>query len=160
MKLPIALMFACLATSALAQGEMLPVDESAAFKAAGFVEWEGKWVACADDPTESYSAGKVEQVLDVNGDAQPEAVISEGSTFCYGMQGAGYYIVSRQEDGSWKLLTSGSGIPTFLKTKGVGGWLDVEIGGPGFCFAIERWNGTEYVLNRYEYEGKRCKPNN
>jgi len=23
---------------------------------------------------------------------------------------------------------------------------------------VQRWNGKEYVLNRFEYEGKRCKP--
>lgn len=74
------------------------------------------------------------------------------------MQGAGYSVVSRQADGSWKLITSGSGVPSFLEAKGADGWPDLEIGGPGFCFAVERWNGSEYVLNRHEYEGKRCKP--
>lgn len=158
MKLRFVSLLAFIGAPALAQGEMLPTDEPAAFAAAGFVEQDGKWVACVDDPTESYSAGKIEQVIDANGDAQPEAVIAEGSLFCYGMQGAGYYIVSRQADGSWKLLTSGSGIPIFLETMGADGWRDLQIGGPGFCFAVERWNGSEYVLNRYEYEGKRCNP--
>jgi hypothetical protein len=46
---------------------------------------------------------------------------------------------------------------SFLTTKGVGGWPDIEIGGPGFCFPVERWNGKQYVLHRYEYEGKRCR---
>lgn len=38
------------------------------------------------------------------------------------------------------------------------GWPDISVGGPGFCFPVERWNGKEYKLHRFEYEGKRCKP--
>ena len=49
-------------------------------------------------------------------------------------------------------------MPDFLATKGVGGWPDIEMGGPGFCFPVWRWNGKAYALNRFEYEGKRCKP--
>jgi hypothetical protein len=49
-------------------------------------------------------------------------------------------------------------MPNFLATKGVGGWPDIEMGGPGFCFPVWRWNGKAYALNRFEYEGKRCKP--
>jgi hypothetical protein len=153
-----AALAAMIAVPALAQGEMLPTDESAAFAAAGFIERDDKWIGCPDDVSESYSAGRIEQVIDANGDAQPEAVIAESSSFCYGMQGVGYYIVSRQADGSWKLITAGSGMPLFLETKGADGWRDLQIGGPGFCFAVERWNGSEYVLNRHEYEGKRCTP--
>ena len=48
------------------------------------------------------------------------------------------------------------GIPTFLKTKGKDGWLDIENGGPGFCFAVYRWNGEKYDVNHYEYNGKVC----
>jgi len=44
-----------------------------------------------------------------------------------------------------------------LKTKGKDGWPDIENGGPGFCSAIYRWNGQEYVANRHEYEGKACE---
>jgi len=28
---------------------------------------------------------------------------------------------------------------------------------PGFCFPAERWNGKEYKLHRWEYDGKACK---
>ncbi|HTM96782.1 MAG TPA: hypothetical protein VL100_13345 [Croceibacterium sp.] len=158
MKLRYALVLACVASPVFAQTQLNPADEKAAFTAAGFASQDGKWVACPDDVTASYTPGAIEQVIDANGDGQPEALISESSSFCYGMQGAGYSVVSRQADGSWKLITSGSGMPTFLTTKGANGWPDLEIGGPGFCFAVERWNGSEYVLNRHEYEGKRCKP--
>ncbi len=42
----------------------------------------------------------------------------------------------------------------FSKTKH--GWPDIENGGPGFCFAVYRWNGQKYDVNRYEYNGKAC----
>ncbi|MCB1965197.1 MAG: hypothetical protein KDI64_03840 [Candidatus Accumulibacter sp.] len=131
-------------------------DEAAAFKAAGFTLKDKRWQAC-DDPTPGYTPGAISEVRDLNGDGQPEAVITEGGTFCYGNTGVGYSLVSKQANGSWKLVTSGTGIITFLSTTGVGGWPDIEIGGPGFCFPVERWNGRKYALQRHQYEGKPCR---
>jgi hypothetical protein len=34
----------------------------------------------------------------------------------------------------------------------------IDIGGPGFCFPVQRWNGREYRLHGYQHEGKVCKP--
>lgn len=146
------------AVPAAAQPSLSPADQAAAFTAAGFSRVDGQWRACEDPGTDSYSAGAIDQVADLNGDGRPEAIISEGSSFCYGMQGSGYALVSKQADGAWTLITSGSGIPTPLGTRGTSGWPDLEIGGPGFCFAVERWNGKAYVLNRHEYDGKACRP--
>jgi hypothetical protein len=39
----------------------------------------------------------------------------------------------------------------------VGGWPDISVGGPGFCFPVMRWNGRAYVRRRMEYDGKPCK---
>lgn len=131
-------------------------DKAAVFKAAGAVQRKGMWVMCADDP--NPTGATVESVRDLNGDGRPEAVVTEGGTFCYGHAGMGYQVLSKQADGQWRVMSGGSGIPEFLKTKGVGGWPDISVGGPGFCFPVERWNGKAYVLHRFEYEGKRCKP--
>lgn len=139
-----------------ASGKLSPADETAAFKAAGYLLKGKQWRAC-DDPTPTYTPGSIEEVRDVNGDGLPEAVITEGSTFCHGNTGVGYSLVSKQANGSWRLITNGTGILSFLTTKGVGGWPDVEIGGPGFCFPVQRWNGQKYVLHRQEYEGKPCR---
>jgi hypothetical protein len=67
-------------------------------------------------------------------------------------------LVSKQADGSWKRIAAAQGIPTFLGTKGAGDWPDIEVGGPGFCFPVQRWNGREYVLHHHSYEGKPCRP--
>ena len=132
-------------------------DQAAAFKAAGFKKKGNQWRACDDPGTPSYAPGHIDKVQDLNGDGQLEALITESSSFCYGGDVPGYFLVSRQADGNWKLVTRGSGMVDFLPTKGAGGWPDIQVGGPGFCFPVERWNGKAYVLNRYEYEGKRCK---
>jgi hypothetical protein len=102
--------------------------------------------------------GAIESVRDLNGDGRPEAVVTESSMFCYGNTGVGFALVSKQAAGNWKMVTSGPGIANFLDTGGTAGWPDVEIGGPGFCFPVMRWNGKDYVLHRHQYEGKACKP--
>lgn len=131
-------------------------DRRAVFKAAGALQRKGMWVMCADDP--NSSGATIDIVRDLNGDGRPEVVVSEGGTFCYGHAGTGYQLLSKQADGTWRVMSGGSGIPGFLKTKGIGGWPDISVGGPGFCFPVERWNGKTYVLHRFEYEGKRCTP--
>jgi hypothetical protein len=147
------------APSPAAGAKLPPADEAAAFKAAGFAKRGGMWRSGCDDPgTASYQPGRIESVADLNGDGLPDAVISEGGTYCYGNTGQAYWLVSRLANGSWKLMANGTGIPEFLKTKGAGGWPDVSVGGPGFCFPVERWNGREYKLQRWEYEGKACTP--
>ena len=136
--------------------KLSPADEAAAFRAAGYTFKGRQWRAC-DDPAPSYVPGAIEEVRDLNGDGQPEAVVTEGSTNCYGNTGYGYSLVSKQAGGGWKLITKGTGILNILTTKGAGGWPDIEIGGPGFCFPVERWNGQKYVLQRHQYEGKPCR---
>jgi len=135
-----------------------PADEAAAFKAAGFKLKGKQWRAC-DDASPSYTPGAIEQVRDLNGDGHLDALITEGSTNCYGSAEVGYSLVAQQANGSWKLMAQGNGMVTFLNTKGVAGWPDMEVGGPGFCFPVLRWNGKEYVLHGHQYEGKPCRGN-
>ncbi len=133
-------------------------DQAAAFRAAGFARLAGKWQACGDPGTASYTPGTIETVRDINGDGRPDAVITEGSVFCFGGTEAGYSVVSKQANGSWRLITAGPGIATFLPRRAATGWPELEIGGPGFCFPVARWNGREYVQARFQYEGKPCRP--
>lgn len=141
-----------------APSQLSTADQAAAFRAAGFALKGKQWQACGDPGTMSYTPGAIEQVKDLNGDGRPEAVITEGSTYCFGMTGTGYSLVSKGADGKWTLIDQQQGIPEFLTTKGAANWPDIQVGGPGFCFPVVRWNGREYVLNRHEYEGKRCTP--
>ncbi len=129
------------------------------FKAAGFVQRGGAWRTrdCEGMEGASYTPGSVELYKDLNGDGRAEAVISEGSGICYGNTGTHFWLLSKQPTGSWKVMLSNLGIAEPLGIKGAGGWPDISIGGPGFCFPVYRWSGKAYVLNRFEYEGKRCR---
>jgi hypothetical protein len=140
--------------------ELSEADRVAVFKAAGAVPRKGKWVIC-DPPADAgapTSEAVIEQVTDLNGDGRPEAVVVDGGTYCYGFTGIAFRLLSKQANGSWRVMSSNNGIPEFLKTKGKDSWPDISVGGPGFCFPVQRWNGKAYTLNRHEYEGKRCKP--
>jgi hypothetical protein len=133
-------------------------EQTAVFTAAGFALEEGTWRGCGDPGTLSYTPGSIDTIADLNADGRPEAVISEGSTFCYGNTGTGFHLLSKQGDDSWKLMDSGQGIPLFLDTKGSDDWPDLMVGGPGFCFAVLRWNGEHYDQHRFEYEDEPCVP--
>lgn len=150
--------FAAAAVHAAAGTALPAADEAAAFKAAGFSLKGKQWRGGCDDPgNASYEPATIDVVRDLNGDGLPEAVIREGGTYCYGFTGEGFFLVSKQPHGHWKLITSDIGIPRFLSTRGTGGWPDIQVGGPGFCFPVQRWNGRSYALNRREYQGKPCK---
>jgi len=144
------------AESAPATMTLSEVDQMAVFKAAGAVQRKGMWLMCVDDP--NPGGAMIETVRDLNGDGRPEAVVTEGGTYCYGMSGTAFKLLSKQANGSWRVMAGESGMPGFLKTRGVGNWPDISVGGPGFCFPVQRWNGKVYELQRFEYEGKRCKP--
>jgi hypothetical protein len=155
--LAIATAVAILPSGASAQDPAIDrADRVAIFKAAGAVQREGRWVICADDP--ATSGAVIEQVRDLNGDGRPEAVVVEDGSFCHGAAGTGYTLLGRQPDASWKVIDFNSGVPEFLDTVGEGGWPDISVGGPGFCFPVLRWNGSAYVPDRHEYEGRRCDP--
>jgi hypothetical protein len=158
MKTPLAIGLLLFASIVGAQAPALSdADRTAAFRAAGAVQRGGRWVVCAEDP--ANPSASIDTVRDLNGDGRPEAVVVEGGSFCHGAAETGYRLVSKQADGRWRLMAANSGIPQFLASKGAGGWPDISVGGPGFCFPVERWNGKAYALNRFEYEGKACKPN-
>jgi hypothetical protein len=133
------------------------VSDEEIFKGAGFEFADEAWRKCGDPGTMSYEPGAIMQRGDFNGDGRTDALVTEGGTYCFGMAGYGYTLVTQNADGSWRILDERIGIPEFLETKGTDGWPDIEVGGPGFCFPVIRWNGSEYVVDRSEYEGKPCR---
>src|SRR5689334_22898992 len=97
-------MFAFLVAAAIS----VPAAEQAAlFKAAGFTRRGAQWRSDCDDPgTPSYEPGAIETYRDLNGDGRPEAMLTEGGTYCYGNTGTGFWLLSKQPNGQWKLLHS------------------------------------------------------
>ncbi|MEO7634394.1 MAG: hypothetical protein ABIS38_01960 [Sphingomicrobium sp.] len=137
--------------------EPTPAERNAIFAAAGFKQHGGEWHACGDPGTASYQAGKIEHFGDINGDGRAEAIVTEGSTFCFGNTGTGFALLSHSSTGKWVKLHDSEGVATILNTR-ANGWPEIEVGGPGFCFAVLRWTGKEYAIHHHAYEGKACKP--
>lgn len=145
----------------LAAAVSAPAGEQAAiFRSAGFSRNGTVWKSgnCKGMESDSYQPGAIDTYRDLNGDGRPEAVVTEGSANCYGMTETHFWLLSKQANGSWKRIHDETAMPEFLAVKGAGGWSDIVLGGPGFCFPVYRWNGRAYGLNRFEYDGKRCKP--
>ena len=123
-------------------------DRTAAMRAAGFVSQGGRWLG-----GEGNCEAVIEpsDVRDLNGDGRSEMVITESGSFCYGHTGQGFYIMERAGS-DWRTLFQSQGIPEFLPTKGAGGWPDIVLGGPGFCFPVVRYNGKTYAVHRQKEE--------
>lgn len=146
------LWIALLVISAAAIADELPRNEQIkAFRAAGF---DDKSSECELEETGRYTPATMELVKDLNGDGRPDALITEGSVQCYGPAGVGFYLVSQQRDGQWKLMVSESGSAEFLTSKGRDGWPDIQVGGPGACFPVLRYDGQRYGVHRRV--GERC----
>lgn len=119
-------------------------DQTAVFEAAGFTRAaDGRYVRCQEEtPTASYTPGAIEEV-DLNGDGQPEAIVTESSMFCDGSPHTFFGLVAKRA-GGWTMLLDDVGMPVVLETRH-GGWADVEVGGPGFgAMPVWQWNGRAY----------------
>lgn len=136
---------------------LTPADRTAIFTAAGAKRFGKVWKMCEEEPSASAT---IEKLWDANGDGRPEALITESGTFCWGRDEAGFALITRTPDGRWSRLEGGQGIAEFKPPKGVDGWPDLEIGGPGFCFPVSRWNGKEFALHHFnEYMKGNCADN-
>ena len=125
-----------------------PAEQAAIYAAAGFARQGGQWKSgnCDGAESQSYSPGAIDIYRDINGDGRPEAVVTEGGAICYGMTGSHFWLLSKQADGSWRRIHDETAMPGFLKTRGANGWPDIEMGGPGFCFPVWRFDGQRYAL--------------
>lgn len=91
------------------------------------------------------------EVIDLNQDGQPEVFTQVFGTCLGGGAGVQLNLFIKNKTGQWQPQFGFPGMYTILKTQNKG-YPDIEIGGPGFCFPIWRWNGQEYAIH------KRCEP--
>lgn len=132
-------------------------DRAAIMRAAGYRQVRGEWAKSCDEESRDASYGaEITQLVDLNNDGSPEAVVEGGNTYCYGMTGSAYAVLTRTASG-WSVRAEGTGIPGFYPRPGLA-WADIEIGGPGsHCFPFERWNGQAYALGGYSVGGEICE---
>ena len=125
-------------------------DRVPSFKAAGFAPTAGKYLMC----DRRMLLGL--ETRDINGDGRIDALVMDGGLECYGSTESGFALLTCTAAGKWVKLHNSPGIPRFLSTR-ANGWPDLEVGGPGFCFPVLRWNGSEYANHRWQYQGKPCR---
>ena len=95
-------------------------EQPAIFAAAGFKKSHGAWrTDCYQPGEDSYQPGAIESYGDLNGDGRPEAVVTEGGTFCYGNTGTGFWLLTKGTNGRWSKLYDSQGVAEFLSTRGV-----------------------------------------
>ncbi len=97
--------------------------------------------SCAEDI--AYS----NEVLDLNDDGVPEVFTTIEGTCFGGATGSFIELYIKDKANQWQPQFGFPGIYNVLKERNLG-YPDIEIGGPGFCFPIWRWNGVKYDIHK------------
>ena len=118
-----------------------PADTRRIYKSVGLTERAGKlFNACGEIVQPELEA------VDLNSDGQPEVFITVPGSCQGGAAGAELSLLIKSSKGHWKVnLGFPAGGYKLLTTKNMG-FPDIEIGGPGFCFPVWRWNGSQYAI--------------
>ncbi len=103
---------------------------------------KGKYFDKSFNASVDYEA----QVIDLNGDGQPE-VFTKHHGAMFGGAGVSVDLLIKGKNGKWASQFGFPGDYNILKTKNKG-YPDIEIQGPGSCFPIWRWNGSVYDLHK------------
>ena len=97
---------------------------------------------------------------DLNQDGRPEVIAAVKEGYLINMLGATgkrSYLLSKQPDGRWLVMFESPGGLRVLKSRGYGGFPDLEAEVTGYCIPIFRWTGREYSIHReVDAKGKPC----
>jgi hypothetical protein len=85
------------------------------------------------------------QVIDLNKDGSPEVFTNYYGTCIGGAAGVQVNLYIKNKVGKWISQFGFPGTYSILDAKNKG-YPDIEIGGPGECFPIWRWNGSKYDI--------------
>lgn len=89
------------------------------------------------------------RVSDMNGDGTSEVLVEYGNSCLSGMAGTTVALFVKGS-GGYRLNLGVPGMVAETMAAMSHGYPDLLIGGPGFCFAVWRWNGKEYAHLRNE----------
>jgi hypothetical protein len=141
-KINLLLMGLLIAIPAIGGEPKLPAAEmKVIYKAAGLTERNGEILDACNQAVQPKT-----EVVDLNGDGGPEIFVTVASR-CYGNTGTNLSLLIKNRQSEWKDNFGFPGIHKVLNTKNKG-YPDIEIGGPGLCFPIYRWNGNEYAIHK------------
>jgi hypothetical protein len=87
------------------------------------------------------------EVVDLNGDGQPEVFTRVYGICLGGAAGVSVNLYVKDRNGRWKAQFGFPGDYMIQHTRSMG-YPDIEIGGPGSCSPLWRWNGRQYRIFR------------
>lgn len=89
------------------------------------------------------------EVRDLNGDGIDEVVAfsgSSGKSVCFGQSGRDVHLLIRDDAGRWQSSFGFDAHSLRYIDRTGSDWPDIEIGGPGFCFPIWRYQDGAYGI--------------
>ena len=122
-------------------------DKNGIFKMLGFkLSKDGKQFAIPD--SEEFPFDATVYPVDLNKDGIEEIFVSFGNTYTSGNTGSSINAFIAGKNGGYQSNLGFPGtIPNVLPTANLG-YPDLLIGGPGFEFPVQRWNGKAYDYYR------------
>ncbi len=118
------------------------------FKATGLLlSKDGKGFV---DEVCSEPAGAEVEIRDMNADKVSEVLIIYGNGCLSGMTGSNVLLFIKDAAGKYRANFGFPGATADPLPKKNLGYPDLQIGGPGFCFPVWRWNGKEYAPDHNE----------
>ena len=124
-------------------------EQNAMFQAAKFKRLSGSWVS-------PCSMGYISDYQDFNKDGRMDAILIDGGTSCYGPIATGFYVMTKQTNNQWTRIFQSPGRAVMLTTIGRHGWPDIRVENDSSCYTVYRWDGRQYIVDRYEKNGKTC----
>ncbi|MBI2307899.1 MAG: hypothetical protein HYU78_11420 [Rhodocyclales bacterium] len=115
-------------------------DTRAIYKAVGLTERAGKLINACDEIVQPEL-----EAVDLNSDGQPEVFVTVLGSCQGGAAGAELSLLIKSK-GHWKVNLGFPASGYKLLTTRNKGFPDIEIEGPGFCFPVWRWNGSQYAI--------------
>jgi hypothetical protein len=103
---------------------------------------KGRYFEQACDESLEYDA----QVIDLDGNGYPEVFTTVHGICLGGMTGSFLQLYVKDRRGRWKPQFGFPGVYRVLESRNKG-YPDIEIGGPGDCSPVWRWNGQRYALH-------------
>ena len=139
----VGMVFGVSSSSALAASlsSVSAADARAIYKAVGLTEREGKlFNACGEIVKPELEA------VDLNSDGRTEVFVTIPGSCQGGSAGTELSLLIKGSKGRWNVnLGFPAGGYKLLTTRHMG-FPDIEIGGPGSCFPVWRWNGQQYSI--------------
>jgi hypothetical protein len=84
--------------------------------------------------------------VDLDRDGSREAIVQWGNTCTSGMAGWSVSLFIRTGGGIYRDQFGFPGLISSIADSEPGSFPDIEIGGPGFCFAVWGWDGDSYAF--------------